>query len=40
MKPALHPGRLLARRYRLVDQIGAGARRLDSAITALGAARV
>ncbi|MEU4770627.1 serine/threonine-protein kinase [Micromonospora sp. NPDC023644] len=24
MKPALHPGRLLARRYRLVDQIGAG----------------
>ncbi|MEV7331288.1 serine/threonine-protein kinase [Micromonospora sp. NPDC093244] len=24
MKAALHPGRLLARRYRLVDQIGAG----------------
>ncbi|MFG2101886.1 serine/threonine-protein kinase [Micromonospora echinaurantiaca] len=24
MKPALHPGRLLARRYRLLDQIGAG----------------
>ncbi|MGK5677310.1 serine/threonine-protein kinase, partial [Micromonospora sp. URMC 106] len=24
MKPALHPGRLLSRRYRLVDQIGAG----------------
>ncbi|WP_433387403.1 protein kinase domain-containing protein [Micromonospora sp. KLBMP9576] len=24
MKPALHPGRLLARRYRLIDQIGAG----------------
>ncbi|WP_422734748.1 protein kinase domain-containing protein [Micromonospora sp. WMMD558] len=24
MKPALHPGRLLSRRYRLIDQIGAG----------------
>ncbi|SCL66281.1 serine/threonine protein kinase [Micromonospora citrea] len=24
MKPALHPGRLLSRRYRLLDQIGAG----------------
>ncbi|MCM0678356.1 protein kinase [Micromonospora phytophila] len=24
MRPALHPGRLLARRYRLIDQIGAG----------------